>query len=211
MGQQRAGFALARSGRPPAPRRRPRRRPPPRAPSAAQPGLLGLGRDARAGRPRTARRAPARRRRWRCRRCRPRRRSRRWRGMVLASSRLSMPRALKLPPTCRCSSLSQTSAPCRDAERRGRQLPQRRAAQEAGRALVERRAAASTSARQSMVAGAHEIWPGAACRRASGPWAAGTSPSPAMPSILRTETAPSAREAVDHLAAPGPRAPTRRR
>jgi len=31
-------------------------------------------------------------------------------GMVFASKRLSMPRALKLPPTCKCSSLSQTSA-----------------------------------------------------------------------------------------------------
>ena len=31
-------------------------------------------------------------------------------GMGLESRRLSMPRALKLPPTCRCSSFSQTSA-----------------------------------------------------------------------------------------------------
>jgi hypothetical protein len=31
-------------------------------------------------------------------------------GIGLASRRLSMPRALKLPPTCRCSSFSQTSA-----------------------------------------------------------------------------------------------------
>ena len=31
-------------------------------------------------------------------------------GTGLASRRYSMPRALKLPPTCRCSSLSQTSA-----------------------------------------------------------------------------------------------------
>jgi len=32
-------------------------------------------------------------------------------GMSLASSRFIMPRALKLPLTCMCSSLSHTSAP----------------------------------------------------------------------------------------------------
>ena len=31
-------------------------------------------------------------------------------GTGLASKRYSMPRALKLPPTCKCSSFSQTSA-----------------------------------------------------------------------------------------------------
>jgi hypothetical protein len=31
-------------------------------------------------------------------------------GTGLARRRYNMPRALKLPPTCRCSSLSQTSA-----------------------------------------------------------------------------------------------------
>ena len=49
-------------------------------------------------------------------------------GMRLASSRLNMPRALKLPETCNCSSFSQTSkCGAGQAEFAAAQHPQRRA------------------------------------------------------------------------------------
>ena len=101
-------------------------------------------------------------------------------GIALASSRLSMPRVLKLPATCNCSSLSQTSA-----------HPSPKAAPGSFHSGVRRRKAGMflEAPRRSLDFGAHQIL---------SPLGSGNFTVSWMPFILRTDTAPMRFEAVDH-------------